>query len=110
MGSWEKYARLKLTATKKRAQKRGIAFSLTPQDVIPLYEAGCALTGYQFSRIAKERSPLSPSIDRIDSSKGYTPDNIRVVCYALNIGMNDWGFEKIAPLWKAAINHAAGPL
>ncbi len=110
LGDWDKYARLRLAAMRKRAQKRGIDFELKPEDIVPLYEAGCALTGYQFSNLAKDRSPLSPSIDRIDSSKGYVRGNIRAVCYALNIGMNDWGFEKIAPLWKAAIEHSAGPL
>lgn len=110
LGDWDTYARLRLTAIRKRAQRTGIDFTLTTADLIPLYKAGCALTGYQFSSLSKERSPLSPSIDRIDSSKGYTPDNIRAVCHALNVGMNEWGFEKIAPLWKAAINHSAGPL
>jgi hypothetical protein len=30
-----------------------------------------------------------PSIDRIDSSKGYTPDNCRVVLWIINQAKND---------------------
>ena len=37
----------------------------------------------------KSRSDFSPSIDRIDSSKGYTPDNIQVLSWRANRIKND---------------------
>lgn len=32
--------------------------------------------------------PNSPSLDRIDPRKGYTPDNVRVVCQFVNLAKN----------------------
>lgn len=36
---------------------------------------------------------FQPSIDRIDNSKGYTPDNICVVSWAINGAKNDLSME-----------------
>ena len=33
--------------------------------------------------------PYSPSVDRIDNSAGYTPENVRLVCAALNIARSN---------------------
>jgi hypothetical protein len=38
-------------------------------------------------------SPYAPSLDRIDSARGYEIDNIRWVCVAVNFMMNQWGDE-----------------
>jgi hypothetical protein len=35
--------------------------------------------------------PFSPSIDRIDSNKGYTKDNCRLVCTIVNFGLHRFG-------------------
>lgn len=45
----------------------------------------------------------SPSIDRIDSSKGYVYSNIRIVCFALNAFYNTWGEEAVQPIIDALI-------
>lgn len=43
----------------------------------------CALTGYEFK--AEDRNPhLRPSLDRIDSTRGYIPGNLQVVTRAAN--------------------------
>lgn len=41
----------------------------------------CPYLGVPFVLLDKE---LAPSLDRIDSSKGYTSDNIRVISYKAN--------------------------
>ena len=61
-----------------------------------LLESGgrCAVTGIKFDLSAsdgKGKRPFYHSIDRIDSSKGYIPTNIRVVCLAANVAMLHWG-------------------
>jgi len=56
----------------------------------------CKVTGIDFDLSpinGKRTRPFAPRIDRIDSSKGYTPDNIRLVCFAVNMAMNEWGDE-----------------
>lgn len=77
-----------------RAKRKGIAFSLTDGDVAEVQrriDAGCCeITGTPFD-LSSGRHFNSPSIDRIDSTRGYSSDNIRVVCYAMNAAMNEWG-------------------
>lgn len=61
----------------------------------------CALTGlpFQWDMNTDDRlSPLFPSLDRIDNSRGYTKDNVRVVATAINLMRMDWGaktFDRI---------------
>ncbi len=46
--------------------------------------------------------PATPSIDRKAPDQGYTLTNIRIVCFAVNAAMGNWGeseFLKIAKVW-----------
>lgn len=54
----------------------------------------CAQTGIPFV-ISRESSPWMPSIDRIDSSKGYKQDNIQLVCWMYNVGKNRWSHQEL---------------
>ena len=55
----------------------------------------CALSGLQFDLRSvgsgKARRPFAPSLDRIDSTGGYTQDNVRLVCQAVNFALNAYG-------------------
>lgn len=55
----------------------------------------CEVTGIPFSldRGESGRRPYAPSLDRRDSSGGYTSENCRLVCVAVNVAMNEWGAE-----------------
>lgn len=56
----------------------------------------CALTGIQFFAERKNRSkyePFSPSFDRIDPGQGYTQNNVRIVLFAVNVMLQDWGLH-----------------
>lgn len=91
---------------KTRAKKKGYELDFDLDWVVSLYntQKGCCFsTGIKFdltesSRVKKFR-PLSVSLDRIDSNKGYSKDNVRLVCVAFNLALNSFGegiFEKIA--------------
>lgn len=54
-------------------------FTILVEDII--IPEVCPYLNVPFVPLDKE---LSPSLDRIDSSKGYTPDNIRVISYKAN--------------------------
>ena len=56
----------------------------------------CEVTGIPFTY--DSRSPTGLSIDRIDPTKGYTPDNIRFVCWWVNAAMGHWGLDKLKEL------------
>jgi len=73
---------------KKGAERRGIQFDLTINDAWGLYEKQgrlCALTGLPiyFGRVTYNKETTA-SLDRIDSMKGYTIDNVQWVYQNVN--------------------------
>lgn len=87
------------------ASQRGREFNITKQDILDLLlkaNGRCMATGIPLSndRAAGQRMGLwRPSLDRIDSSKGYIVGNLRIVCAVFNIAIQDHGdlvFEKLA--------------
>jgi len=63
-----------LFAASKRAKKKGLIFSLSEEDII--IPSTCPLLGIPIMKGDKKISPNSPSLDRIDNTKGYIKDNI----------------------------------
>jgi hypothetical protein len=67
----------------------------------------CAVTGMEFS--LREfpnvlvKHPFAPSLDRRTSHRGYEPDNVRLVCIAVNFGMGQWGQELYLTFARAAV-------
>lgn len=87
---------------KHAAPKRGngIEFTLTLQEARDLFQAQggvCAVSGIPFDANfragAAIRRPYHASIDRIDSTKGYTKENCRWVCVVVNQALGEWGEE-----------------
>ena len=75
----------KLMSAKKRARKDNLEFTLTNLFITALWnkqEGKCAKTGVEMGRIGD--GWLSPSLDRIDSSMGYTEDNVQWTCWRYN--------------------------
>lgn len=65
---------------KSRAKKKSLDFTLTKTWIeIRLQLGVCELTGLPFSM--DRDNPFTPSVDRIDTSKGYTEDNCRLICW-----------------------------
>lgn len=71
-----------LKQAKKRAKDKGLEFSLTLEDIkIP---QRCPIMDEILQYIPGGYSDYSPSIDRIDSSRGYTKDNIQIISSIAN--------------------------
>lgn len=101
---------------KKRAKSLNI--EITKQDVIDLYHKQrglCALTRFPMTHlgyIPRGRSEFimnrfNISVDRIDSSKGYTIDNIQLVCAIINrmkTDLSQLDFVKLCT-FVANVNH-----
>ena len=65
-----------------RAKTKGIAFDIEVSDiVIPKI---CPILGLPLKKSVDGNRDLSPSLDRIDNSKGYTNGNIQVISSKAN--------------------------
>ena len=98
------------TAAKTRAKITGRNYSIDYKIVIEILNKQgnkCAITGLDFDLSNHEiyhRNPLGPSIDRIDSNKGYTPDNIQIVCVFYNCMKSEWSNEDLKYFIKIVYN------
>ena len=89
-------AKTMLRSARARAKKKGLDFSLDDEWLIPkLVLAKCEVSGIplSFSETTKA-GPASPTIDRIDSSKGYVPGNCRLIASVFNNLFGSWGEER----------------
>jgi hypothetical protein len=103
----EKRAQCLVASARIRARKKGITFGLdsSVEDIQRRIDLGvCEITGTAFD-LSPGRKYNSPSLDRIDPKRGYEPDNVRVVCHAMNAAMGDWGEDKVFSMfsnWRRA--------
>lgn len=91
----------KMHQAKYNAAKRGNEFGLNLEILLEIYEKQSGLCAV--SKVKLSHSLTNPwanvSIDRIDCNKGYLPDNIRLVCSAVNVMRNRMSDEEL--LWWA---------
>lgn len=71
---------------RKRALRCGMAFDLTPDYVLSIFNATekCPYFDWRLTHAPNKANTLA-SLDRIDSAKGYTVGNVRVVSYLANL-------------------------
>lgn len=100
--------------TLRNAKSRGTPHSLTFEDVLAIAERSggyCEISHMPFDcspvRGKGQRRPWCPSIDRIDSELGYTPENCRLVTCAANLAMNKWGYDVLEQLALSIIAYRA---
>ena len=104
---------LKLHSESRRgARRRGIEYSLTLRDIQRLVDRAqgrCEVTGLPFSqeKLGRTSRPFIASLDRIDSTLGYHPGNMRLVCHCVNRAMNDWGEQVLFIMVSALISRYA---
>ena len=79
---------------KNRATKKGLPFDLDqhlPELKERMSGRVCEMTGTPLVLSRGKPGHNSPSLDRIIPEKGYTYDNIRIVCFAMNAALGSWG-------------------
>lgn len=85
---------------KSDAKKRGIKFTLRYEDI--KWPAACPALGIKLAYSRRRRSgprPNSPSFDRINPKRGYTPDNVVIVSTRANAMKSDANTRE---LWLVA--------
>ena len=66
-----------------RASKSGVEFTITEDDInIPMY---CPILDIKLSQGDKVAALNSATLDRIDNTKGYTPNNVWVISNMANM-------------------------
>lgn len=88
-----------IKSAKGRAKAKGVDFDLDLEWALKTVEAQdlrCALTNVPFYfplETTSRRHPFAPSLDRITAGGGYTTANVRIICFAMNVMLLDWGFD-----------------
>lgn len=92
-------------STRKRAAKEGIPHALDFAWAEKRWTGRCEITGIPFAlpeeRYGRKNRNLFPSIDKIDPSRGYMPDNCRFVLFAVNVFKGDSTDEQMFEIANA---------
>lgn len=75
---------------RKSANSRGIKWDINYNDFMSCFDKKCALTGWD---ITMDWEGCNASLDRIDSLKGYTKDNIQWIHVMVNMCKNKYKQE-----------------
>lgn len=97
------------------AKKRNLEFSLEPEDIV--IPEICPVLGIAIDTHAEagtgrgndwKQNPYRPSIDRFDSSKGYTKDNIRIISWRIswraNVLKRDASLDEMKRIYEWMLN------
>ena len=77
----------------KRAKKKGLPIDITVEDiVIPVW---CPVFDVLLKVGEGKRTDFSPSLDRVDNSKGYIKGNVRVISHRANAVKNSATVEEL---------------
>lgn len=99
-----------LASAKKRGKTMGI--DIDEAFVLELLDSeNCSVTNipFQYHQIdGLSRNPFSPSLDRIDSSRGYFKDNVRLVIWQYNLMKGEITDEQLYSICKEVVNARSG--
>ena len=113
-GGVKTYIKYLFKNLKKNALKRNIDVNISEEDIINLYykqEGLCKLTNIQmtYNKYTTTNNRIhhlnNISVDRIDSKKHYSNDNIQLVCVKINIIKWDLSSEDFIETCKLVVNN-----
>ena len=85
------------TNARGRYKRKNLDFNISIEDII--IPEKCPILGISLF-FSNDKTYNTPSLDRIDNTKGYVKDNIRVVSLRANFLKSDSTFEEIETLYK----------
>lgn len=87
-----------LYSVRNRAKKNNVECTITEEDIV--VPEICPILLIKMYRVPGQRQHgPSPSLDRIDNSKGYVLGNVRVISYRANTLKNNMSFQQIERLY-----------
>lgn len=93
-----------LNAAKIRAERDGLDFSITLEDIV--IPEMCPILEVPLIKGTKGNYEYSPSLDRIDNLKGYTPDNIQIISKKANSMKNSATLEELQTFCKNILRYS----
>lgn len=88
---------------RSRAKRTGIEYTITPQDIrIPEV---CPILGTPLEFGNNKCKANSPTLDRKDNTKGYTPDNVWVISHRANTMKGNSTMEELRTFCLACLEH-----
>lgn len=98
-----------LQSARLRAKEKGWVFKLDDEWARARWTGNCEITGVAF-REAERRgpAPFCPSIDRIDTTKGYTKENTRFILWGCNAIKGVGTDEDMLTIAQAIVNACIG--
>ena len=98
-GNFDNKLKALLSLAKQRAKNKGLEFSITEKDLYdPVF---CPLQPHlvlDYNKRGKGTAPNSPTIDRIDPSKGYVPGNVWIISAQANRMKSDATLSQLETL------------
>jgi len=97
------------------AKRRPTGNIATVEDLMDLYErqsGRCAVSGVKFTWTTNgdgKKLPTSISLDRIDNDKGYEIENLRLVCWQVNVFKNCWSDDQMFNMALAIVANMKRP-
>jgi len=106
--SWVKLKRLKDPSTflfysaKRRSKLSNLEFTITKEHIRNIYpkDNKCPILGIDLFVSNKKTTDNSPSLDRIDSKKGYVPENILVISHRANRIKNNSTIDELYKIYS----------
>lgn len=90
------YVEIIWSRSKSRAKRAGIPFEITRTDISDMtVPITCPVLGIPLRQERIKRTNNSLSLDRIDSTKGYTKDNVIFVSWRVNNLKNNASLEEM---------------
>lgn len=99
-----KYIQSRMAGWRSSAKKRGLEFSLKVDEIVSLYEAQerkCFYTGRDIVLSPNNQNVLS--LDRLDSSKGYTTENVVICSLIVNKMKQDLSLDDFRSLCREVL-------
>jgi len=92
---------------KARAKKNGLQFNLTIEQLVEMAVDVCPLLEIDLTYSDQKSKDSSASIDRIDSSLGYTKDNCMIISFKANRIKNNANLAEILTIAKNLVRYGA---
>ena len=94
----------------ERAKRKGIPCTITKEFILDLWNKQnglCAISKIPMTyEMDSGRIYTNVSIDQIEQGKGYTEDNVQLVCMAVNQLKSDWDMNTVKYICKMIINNS----